>query len=720
MAPESDIEQALAEALRRGEPYVGPEEAPADWVGVRGAFLRALLLERVANPLPGAAILLARVRVTGGLDLSGLGRTEAPLPPFRLTECRVEDGLDLSDSAVARLDLRGCRIDRPNLRNLVCGFDLNLSLTIVEGELLLMNARIGGNLVLNGAYLDARPGDPNSDDPHARAATAPFRALSADGIDVRGDVFLRPVAGARSFIARGTVALPGASIRGDISMGGALLEGPCAAPDGEGRRHTLGPALVLDRAEIGGDLNAAAQGGRHLDTLGRISLAGTRIRGDAIFSGADLGHDQGVAVNGDGADIGQSLTFDSLPAEAGAGDPPGVTRCLVRGSIRLIDAKVGSQLSFRGTRLEALGEAILGGGARIEGGLFLVPFHEVPDGAAPVATEVRGALGFPNATLGFCRLQGCVLQPGLAREEPFAPIAVFEGATIRTALLVSLAPGSRGLFSLESAHVGNLPNLELTRWGEPPTTDSQGTWSGVRLELDELTYDRGDVALPEGAAGGRRDRSEDSRVVLAWLARQYVNGAPAPATFRPQPYEQAARLLRAKGDRYGAGRVGSTKRQMQRRCVDRGLAGLGNWLFHLFFDYGYSPARTLLWGLAFLALGLAGVEALKRTGGLVDAEPVLSFAIRPAPAADIAGGGAPLVGEPVRAEQPCTVDTLGYTLDAFLPLVDLGFDRRCVVAPPAQFAGARGATWALLLYSLIGLVFVPIAALTFAGVLRSD
>lgn len=194
-----------------------------------------------------------------------------------------------------------------------------------------------------------------------------------------------------------------------------------------------------------------------------------------------------------------------------------------------------------------------------------------------------------------------------------------------------------------------------------------------------------------------------------------MNGTPTPASFRPQPYEQAARLLRAKGDRYGAGRVGSAKRQLQRRCADRGLAGLGNWLFHLFFDYGYSPARTVVWGLLFLLLGLGGVELLKRTGGLVDSEPAVSFTIRPQP-----GNAAPLVGETVRQKQPCTVDTLGYTLDAFLPLVDLGFNRRCVVAPPELFPTARAADYGLLLYSLVGLIFVPIAALTFAGVLRSD
>ncbi len=712
----TETERALAEAVRRGLAFVGPGEEPQAWQPVRGSLVRDLLLERLAAPIAGAAFAIARVRVTGGLDLSGLGRGEAPLPSLRLTECRVEGMLVLSDSATSRVEIRGCRIGGADFRNLLCSFDLNLTLSVIDSELLLMNARIGGNLVLNGTYLDARPGDPDTDDPTARAAQAPFRALSADGIDVRGDVFMRPIPGARSFIARGTVAFPGASIRGDVSLGGALIEGPCAAPDEAGRRTALGAALVLDRAEIGGDLNGMVQSGRRLDTIGRVSLAGARIRGDAIFSGADLGNDSGVALNADGVEIGQSLLLDSLPAEGDAGDPPGVLRCLVRGTIRLVDARIGSQVSMRGTKIEAIDEAVTAGGARIDGGLFLVPLFPSREGAEPLMTELRGTLGLPTATLGFCRLDGCRLEPGLARSEPFAPIASFEGATIRTALLVRLDPGSRGLLSLENAHVGNLPDLAVARWGEPPRIEAGGSWSGVRLELDELTYDRGDVSHEASAqARGRLDRSEDSRVVLEWLARRYVNGAPAPETFRPQPYEQAARLLRAKGDRYGAGRIGSAKRQLQRRCVDRGLAGVGNWLFQLFFDYGYSPARAVIWGLLFLALGLGGVELLKRSGGLVDAEPALSFAIRPEPAATAA-----LVGETVRTDRPCTADTLGYTLDAFLPLVDLGFDRRCVVAPRESFPDARLADYGLLLYSLIGLVFVPIAALTFAGVLRSD
>lgn len=449
-------------------------------------FLRGLLLEALERRLAGAPIAIHRVRVKGDVPAAGLGRAEAPLPPVELRGCIVEGLLDLSECCVTRLVLFACGLRGLRLTNLMSSFDVDLTLSTIDSELPMMNARIGGNLVMNGTYVDARPGDPDSEDPRVRAATGPFRAVSADGIDVRGDVFLRPAGNQRGFIARGTVAFPGATVRGDVSFGGAQLEAGRGPPDANGVRPVFGPALVLDRAQIGGGLAGQAQNGRRLDTIGWMSLVGARIGGDVILAGADLGGDEGVAISADGAHIGQSPSLDCMPGAGGPQDPDGLLQCRIAGVVRLIDARIGSQLSLRGARLVAADEAIAGGGARIDGGLFVVPYRQGSE-RDPVATEIDGTLDFPDATIGYCRLDGCRLGTGLGRTEPFAKAAVFDGATIRTALVVNLAPASRGLFSLESAHVGNRPDIDVERWGAPPRLEGDGSWSGVRLELDELS-----------------------------------------------------------------------------------------------------------------------------------------------------------------------------------------------------------------------------------------
>jgi hypothetical protein len=390
-----------------------------------------------------------------------------------------------------------------------------------------------------------------------------------------------------------------------------------------------------------------------------------------------------------------------------------------RGEVRLIGAVVRGQACLSGAELDYPEDSFCADNATINGGLFIRP-ELVPtaEGVERRPCRLRGRCSLNGASLLRLEIRELLLAPP---DGPGFPTMLdLTGSTIRADLMLALDPASRGRISLENAHLGNLPSISPQSWGQPPLAPAGAPTSGVLLDLDELTYDRADVVrsgqpMPRPWWRSFRGVSGDAEILLGWLERQYPGGDPTRDSFRPQPFEQAARLLRSKGDRYGAGRIASARHQLQRRSsADRGLGWLGNWLFWLFFDYGYSPARALAWGLLFVVLGMLGTWHLDRNAGLVAERPWAAYSVATTPPTGYAATPGPT------AAKRCDVPTLGYALDSFLPLIDLGFEKRCEISGELGYSHARLAEALRLFYAFIGLIFVPVAALTFAGVLRND
>ena len=137
------------------------------------------------------------------------------------------------------------------------------------------DAQIGGSLRLSG-----RPGCTAADGP----------ALIADRIVVGGTFY------ARRLRSDGELRLPGGRIAGNLDLAGAELASP------------TGDALDAAGVVIGGSLHA----GRHLEepelafaTSGRMLLAGARVEGDLVFSGAriDRAADRGAVAEPPGPRI---------------------------------------------------------------------------------------------------------------------------------------------------------------------------------------------------------------------------------------------------------------------------------------------------------------------------------------------------------------------------------------------------------------------------------
>lgn len=736
MEPETEAERGLIAAATSGQGYSATGE-DADRA-VRPEFLRALLARQLP-PCPSFRdnrLMAGRLIVTGDLDLSGLGTPAEPLPQLVLQLCRFQR-VNLTDCHIQSLNLDGSDLTDLNMRSIRVQFDVRLSLVDVIGEVRMHNARIGGNLSMNGTVIDARPRrtDPETGAVDLPLPQAPYTALYADGVQIEGDVFMRPNllgTNSRPFISHGTVRFIGTRISGDVSMNGAVLYAPLQDV-GEGKVITLAAAATFERSVIGGCFFGTPQDGIAFESLGELSFNSARLAGGIELQGALLGFTRRPGGEPLSLDLSececQTLTLAGMAGDFPDGSAEGT---LVRryrpftanGEVRLIGTVVRGQVSISGAYLNGMVDSLCAHNARIDGGMWLtVPGRlddDIPADRQPPAFSARVMRRFTlgGATIRRLELTGLLLDPLPIEGVPFVPILDLAGATITSDLIVSLHPDSRGKVSLENAHVGNLPHIAAEDWGAAPTTADGG--KGVLLDLDELSYDRADVSRVAGSAdpgpwwrrlGGS---SRDADMLLAWLQRQYADNEPNRDSFRPQPFEQVAKLLRAKGDRYGAGRIASAKRQLQRRSsLDRGLGWVGNWIFWLFFDYGYSPGRALAWGLAFVLLGLAGTWWVAAGDGLVKVRPDPKYRIE-----TVAGQ---TVALPERTSaQRCTEPLLGYALDSFLPLIDLGFDSACEISDERGFRHPNKAEAARLIYAFIGLIFVPVAALTFAGVLRSD
>lgn len=320
-----DLRSRLWDALVTGrEPGLAGQDVPADLI----------VSVLTAAPPAGAPVLrLYGVRVTGAVQLTG---ARVPVP-VEFRECVFAHEPDLRMAELIGLVLTGCELPGLRANNLRVTGDLTLNDGFVaHGRIHLSDAAIGGSLRLSGSRLHGERG----------------RALIADRLVVGGTLY------ARRMRSDGELRIPGARITGNIDFGGAEL----ASPNGD--------ALDATGIIVGGTMSA----GRHrpgaeqvFTANGRVLLAGARIGGDLIFSGARL-------TRADGA---PALAAVAVP------DPTAVeTRVplIPRGIIDAAPCLVADRI-------------------HVEGNL------ELDDGA-----RATGTVRFPNAVVGgYLRLSGALL-----------------------------------------------------------------------------------------------------------------------------------------------------------------------------------------------------------------------------------------------------------------------------------------------------------------------
>jgi hypothetical protein len=246
-------------AFRAGEParLRGPDGERAE---VRAETLVELLTEDRAARKAVPVAELSGALVRGPLRLGG-----ALVPaPVVLLDCEFDERLDLPMARFEGLALRDCRLPGMYAPNLRVAADLSLRGSHCEGSVVLNDAQIGGTLRLDRATLRTPGG----------------YALLGERMSVQGALYARRVR------TDGELRIPGTRVVGNLNLGGSRLG------------NSGGDTLDANGVEISGSVLADWYGraGRDIDrrpenrfvSNGRMLLAGARIGGDLVLSGAQV------------------------------------------------------------------------------------------------------------------------------------------------------------------------------------------------------------------------------------------------------------------------------------------------------------------------------------------------------------------------------------------------------------------------------------------------
>ncbi len=333
---------------------------------------------------------------------------------------------------------------------------------------------------------------------------------------------------------------------------------------------------------------------------------------------------------------------------------------------------------------------------------------------------------------------------------------------------------SKSTINLRALKVGTLDDNHGLRW-----------CPGLKLNLDGFEYDRFDATEASAVKGFDQATMKDwqdstmilsgrkvSKIIAAlvgfawrrvrnikealvpspswqlrmeWLGKQYDRTRPTRSEYRPQPYEQVARVYRAQGDYDYATRVLIEKLRIERRLLRRfGPKRIGLWLLDRMFGYGLfwtSALRTfiLCWLIGWVGVQLANqghlnwppVGSGERTvlSGIT-VQPVL--VVDAAPVSTLAVSDEAAQAEQIpTATEAVTQSTSGrfvkeircgdqiepalYALDTFVPLLDLKQESKCTISSVESAWRWRVAKSA---YAILGWIVTSAVILAMSGIVR--
>jgi len=619
-----------------------------------------------------------------------------------------DNGITLHDARVLeRLDLANRRIPA-SLGFIGCSFAVGIDLD---------GARIDGYLILRNCIVDGE----------CRLVSAVIaRQFIASGARFRN-------AGSRAVVAQSIKAagwiMDKAEVEGQLDINGAEIAGQFHATDAKFRnaeaiaisaQAVKTSSWFLNRSELYG-----------IFVINNADIFGAFEANNVLFKNPD-----GVAIVGHSARFHGGLYMRSKTMVHGdinlaaatidkAFDLSGSTLMAGRyRALRLQDTRITGDTTFRGAVVFG---HVHSNRARFEG---RVSFQDATIVAATLARE-RGnlpeALGSANAAVAAADEE---------RQHRLRHHAlVFQEARIEGRLVL---PEScpEGIVDLSRARCDTLEDF-ADGW-PPPITRGTAACDGrvcvgetdvQQLVLDGFEYAH--LANPSGVPGAAGDAGRIAAARIAWLAGQAAGALKRH--FHPQPWRQAALTLRAMGHDEAAQKIAIERRVRQRMADETGrFQRAVSWLLHQVADYGFNPWRTVAISAGVIVLFwvlYAGGDALCGRPGACAGQPayveVQYGNLRPGAAA---AGGYP-------AFSPAL-----YSLDAFVPLLDLGGERywqantqarlplRSPVLAYADGTPILGAAvpvgWLLhilfVLERIVGAILIAIAVTGFTGILTRD
>ena len=538
------------------------------------------------------------------------------------------------------------------------------------------------------------------------------KGLNADRITVGGSVYLD-----EGFQAKGEVRLPGARIGGQLGCrNGTFVNGGKTA-------------LHADGITVDGDVFL----GDGFQAKGEVRLLGAKVGGQLSCRKGTFENDGNDAFSADRITVeGSVFLKDGFQA---------------MGEVRLLGAKIGGNLECDKGTFENEGKnALSADGITVDGDVFLRDGFLARGEVRLPGAKVGGDLYCENAAFingmghALCvqgaTIQGNVLLRGDAKIQGEVD---FTNTTITGGLQLRHSNPTQSAVRLEHAKCG-------TFW------DDQTSWPSFgNLHLDGFTYDRIDyrapldpkdridwlsrmpdhgpklicfpqsgsrISLLKETLRSRRKRKglrinpkrhEDAvfpsfyPLVLTPTVFRRIQNWKINKVFFPQPYEHLAKVYRDMGHEDAAREILIAKNDARRERAEL-TRTKRFWLLliELVSSYGYRPFRSLI----PMAVVVAVMAVLAYAGfGEGDILP-----------SQLEQAG-PMLADPMNAGflQKALL-SLGYSLDGFIPLVDLGYVSHYAPTLATTF-GMFLSVW-LWLHILLGWVLTTLFVLSLAGLVK--
>ncbi len=375
------------------------------------------------------------------------------------------------------------------------GRDVDLQgMTTVGGEVRLTGARVGGDVVLDGASLENEGGN----------------SLTLRQAQVEGSIHARGRASGEKFVvpfrAKGTVNLDSAQIGGRVDATGSQLQ-TSGGVSLSARSTEIGGRLVLSsKQDQLSEVSSATdkRAGPRILVEGSVFLNGARIHGAVALHGAVI---RSPAAKEPALNLADIVIDGPLLLDVDNWDRP----CEILGAIRLKAAHIKGNLSCDRARLVNAGkDAIIASGLQVDQDVFFG--SHVPGKTLVVEGRVRMSRARVGGQLSFSRAVMCN--------------AGGEALSLREARV-------QGALVFQPSQIDG--GVDLSNCSVAALLDEDSTWTMPDpLQLDGFTYDR---------LGGTAMRSPSGRVDQM-VARS--------AGFSRQPYTQLGDFYRRTGDRSGA------------------------------------------------------------------------------------------------------------------------------------------------------------------------
>ncbi len=413
-----------------------------------------------------------------------------------------------------------------------------------------------------------------------------------------------------------------------------------------------------------------------------LALFDCRFEDEVIFRSAKL---QSLFLNG--SLLPKGLNADRLEVKGSAY----LRAAQASGEVRLLGAKLGGDLDCEGAKFNAAldengvqtGFAFSADGLETKGYAF---FRRVEAFGAVrlLGAKLGGNLECDGAKFMAARGKGGA-QTGFAFSA--------DGLEAKGALLLRSGAKIDGSISLVGAQVEAL-------------CDEAGCWPQKegQINIDRFRY---------GAILGGAPTDAETRI--AWLKKIYHGTG-----FRPQPYEQLAKVLRETGHREDARVVMIKKEEFQRAAMHPPLwRRAWNWVFGKTAGYGYRPSLSLRYLAVLLFLGMYVFGAADYFGAVKPNSTRVWHLSEWENCAgkEVSQSACYLASE--KGKSYPTFNPIIYSVDTLLPIVDLEMQGAWIPDDRAGWWGI-GARVYLWLHIALGWFFSLLAVAGFSGLIKPE